>query len=98
LVGLIGVVAVCVAAPAADATNLPTGAWTLVGNAFAGILQITAVDGSGNMTLSAYGDTTVGFYSATSNTIQFTRQFGATPDLTQTYTGALMVAPKSPGL
>ena len=50
------------------------------------------------LTVAAYGDTTVGLYSSTSNTIQFTRQFGPTPAQTQTYTGALMFVEKSPGV
>ena len=88
----------CAVVSVAEAINLPTGAWTIYGNGFAGVLNITAVDGSGNLALTAYSNPTVGFYSSTSNTIQFTRQFGSTPDSTQTYTGALQLVTKSPGL
>ena len=98
VVALLALSALGALASVAEATAIPTGAWTIIGNGFTGTLQITAVDASGIMNLSAYGNTTIGLYNSTTNSILFTRQFGVGLDTVQQYVGELMVLPVSAGV
>jgi len=90
--------ALCTLASVAEATNIPNGAWQIIGNSFFGTLQINSIDGAGNMNVSAYGNTTTGFYNNVSNTIEFLRQTGGALDTVQHYSGALMVLPAGGGV
>lgn len=93
LTAVILILALGMLTSSAEAINIPTGPWTIIGNGFFGTLQINSIDGTGLMNVSAYGNITVGLYNNVSNTILFTRQFGPGPDSVQQYQGALMTLP-----
>ena len=98
-VTLLALSALCAFAPVAEATAIPTGAWTIISSSgFTGTLQITAVDPSGVMNLSAFGNPTIGFYDSATNSILFTRQFGVNLDTVQQYVGNLVIKSVSPGV
>ena len=55
--------------------SAPLGSWNITGNGFQGILDINAVDGSGNLDASAtvFGQTIIGFWDETSQKLTFIR-------------------------
>ncbi len=81
---------------AAGATNLPTGDWSIFANGTVGTLHIASVDGAGNLTATAFGNQTIGFYNAVSNQILFLRNQGSLNG-TQQYSGGLQVVQISAG-
>jgi hypothetical protein len=96
VVALVLLSVVCVV-PAAHATDLPTGAWTGIANAFIGTFQINGVDGSGNLSATFLGDPVTGFWNSTTNQITFLRQDVASFETVQYYVGHLMFLPDVPG-
>ena len=84
--------------PDAEALPLPVGVWTIFANGVQGLLVVTAVDGAGNLTATAFGNVTTGFYSSASNSIVFLRQAGGALNTVQPYAGNLFTVPKGPGV
>lgn len=82
----------------AGAVNLPTGDWTIYGNGYTGIFKVISVDAAGNLNATAYGNTTTGFWDASSNHILFLRQVGSALDTIQQFSGSLQSIPSvTPG-
>jgi hypothetical protein len=75
--------------PAHAAGTLPLGTWTINGNGSQGTLSITAVDATGKLTGTVYGQTISGFWDEASQSITFMRQVGTTSATVQVFTGYL---------
>lgn len=69
--------------------QLPTGKWQIFGNMEKGELDITSVDGPGNVKGTALGDQISGAFHAASGEIHFSRKMGI--DRFQTYSGHLSI-------
>src|SRR5713101_9941524 len=71
----------------AMADNLRCGAgWDFDSNGFTGTLNV-AVDGSGNLTGTVYGNPIQGYYNNVSNEMMFVRSIGSSPAQQQIFTG-----------
>jgi hypothetical protein len=76
-----------------EATQMlsPVQQWLINGNGDLGILNITAVDGQGNLTATAYGQRVVGLWDPDAQRIAFARLIDPSdPSSWQTYTGYLI--------
>jgi hypothetical protein len=52
---------------------LPAGQWNVNGNGFTGVLNISTVDGNGNLAATIYGDQVIGLWDDVSQRITFVR-------------------------
>ena len=85
IVGLLVMAAALQAAP-------PLGVWSLNGNGYPGTLNITLVDGAGNVYGTMYGQPIKGFWSEAAQELVIYRAIGGTtsstpPEAIQIYTG-----------